>query len=179
MRRRDLRNGAVAASVSRRAAAALLLVVCAGLVSSVVTPTSITVASNAIASSAIAAEPTPADERGQYVYTEGKSRSNRVITAVLRRGEAPVPAAILPCGSCHGTDGRGAADYSGVAPLNINWYALAQAGKHEHGARLHAPFDEQSLARAITDGVDPDGLEFLIRDHVERLVELLESPDRS
>jgi len=152
MRRRDLRNGAVAASVSRRAAAALLLVVCAGLVSSVVTPTSTT-----IASSAIAAEPVPADERGQYVYTEGKSRSNRVITSVLRRGEAPVPAAILPCGSCHGTDGRGAADYSGVAPLNINWYALAQAGKHEHGARRHAAFDEKSLARAIVDGTDPDG----------------------
>ena len=45
----------------------------------------------------------------------------------------------------------------GTPPLNINWYALAQAGKHEHGARLHAPFDEESLARAITDGVDPDG----------------------
>ena len=152
MRRRDLRNGAVAASVSRRAAAALLLTVFAGLASSVVTPTS-----TSVASSAIAAEPAPADERGQYIYTEGKSRSNRVITAVLRRGEAPVPAAILPCGSCHGTDGRGAADYSGVAPLNINWYALAQAGKHEHGARLHTAFDEQSIARAIIDGVDPDG----------------------
>jgi ABC-type branched-subunit amino acid transport system substrate-binding protein/cytochrome c553 len=106
---------------------------------------------------ASAADLTPAEQRGRHIYTEGKSQSNRVITASLRRGEAPAPAAILPCASCHGSDGRGADAYSGVAPLNITWHALAAVGEHAHGKRRHAPFDEVSLARSIVEGVDPDG----------------------
>ena len=64
-----------------------------------------------------------AEERGQYIYETGKSRSNRIITADMQRGEPPVPAEILPCKNCHGVDGRGAEDYTDVAPLNINWFA--------------------------------------------------------
>ena len=70
-----------------------------------------------------------AEERGQYIYETGKSRSRRIITADMQRGEPPVPAEILPCKNCHGADGRGAEDYTGVAPLNINWFALAQSGR--------------------------------------------------
>lgn len=103
------------------------------------------------------AELSAAEERGKYIYTDGRSRSSRIMTAVLRRGEAPVPAAILPCASCHGADGRGADDYSGVAPLNINWYALASSGTHQHDKRSHDPFDKASLTRSIISGADPNG----------------------
>jgi ABC-type branched-subunit amino acid transport system substrate-binding protein len=98
-----------------------------------------------------------AEERGKYVYETGKSRSRRIITADLQRGEPPVPAEILPCKSCHGVDGRGAEDYTDVAPLNINWYAMVQSGPHAHSKRSHAAFDEASVARSIVDGLDPDG----------------------
>jgi ABC-type branched-subunit amino acid transport system substrate-binding protein/cytochrome c553 len=147
MRRRDLRDGAVTAKRSRRAAAALVVAGTAGLALSVL----------ATVQTAAAADLTPAEERGRTIYAEGKSQSSRVITASLRQGEAPAPAAILPCASCHGSDGRGADDYSGIAPLNITWHALAAVGEHVHSKRRHAPFDEVSLARSIVEGVDPDG----------------------
>ena len=98
-----------------------------------------------------------AEERGQYIYETGKSRSNRIITADMQRGEPPVPAEILPCKNCHGVDGRGAEDYTDVAPLNINWFAMVQSGRHEHSKRSHDAFDVESVARSITNGLDPDG----------------------
>ena len=103
------------------------------------------------------AELSAAEERGKYLYETGKSRSRRIITADMQRGEPPVPAEILPCKNCHGVDGRGAEDYTGVAPLNINWYAMVLSGRHEHATRSHAAFDEASIARSIVAGQDPDG----------------------
>jgi len=147
MRRRDLRDGAVAAGNSRRAAAALLAGaagICAVLLCSSALP---------------ATELTAAEARGKYIYEEGRSRARRVITANLQRGQAPAPASILPCVNCHGVDGRGADDYQGIAPLDINWYALSASGAHRHSQRSHGAFDERSAQRAITEGVDPDGNE--------------------
>ena len=147
MRPRDLRNGVVAASKTTRQAAAapfVSVLVIAGMV--LFLP----------AQSTSAADLTEAEKRGKYLYEEGRSRSRRVIMADLQSGE-PVPASVLPCINCHGADGRGAKDYVGVAPLNVNWYALASSGDHQHALRAHRPFDEDSLARAIILGKDPDG----------------------
>jgi hypothetical protein len=108
------------------------------------------------AAAPLAADLTAAEERGKYIYEEGRSRSRRVIMADMQRGEL-TPGHILPCINCHGADGRGAEDYVGVAPLNVNWYALASSGTHQHSLRSHSPFDEKSLARAIVLGKDPDG----------------------
>jgi ABC-type branched-subunit amino acid transport system substrate-binding protein len=148
MRRRDLRNGAVAAErLTRQAAAASLasVLVLAGI--ALLWP----------ASATNAADLTEAEERGKYIYESGRSRSRRVINADLGNGETPTPGHILPCINCHGADGRGADDYVGIAPLNINWYALASTGYHSHAVRMHGPFDELTLARAIIFGLDPDG----------------------
>jgi ABC-type branched-subunit amino acid transport system substrate-binding protein len=148
MRHRDLRNGAVAANKTTRQAAAAPLasvLALAGIV--MLLPDSTTAA----------ADLTPAEERGKYIYEEGKSRSRRLIMADLGGGAEPTPASVLPCINCHGADGRGAEDYVGVAPLNVNWYALASSGTHQHALRSHAPFDEMSLARAIILGKDPTG----------------------
>ena len=109
------------------------------------------------ASATIAADLTEAEERGKYIDDTGRSRSRRVINADLGNGKPPTPGHILPCINCHGADGHGAEDYVGIAPLNINWYALASTGQHVHAVRSHAPFDELSLARAIILGKDPDG----------------------
>ncbi|HSM31981.1 MAG TPA: ABC transporter substrate-binding protein [Woeseiaceae bacterium] len=109
------------------------------------------------ASPTLAADLTEAEERGKYIYETGRSRSRRVINVDLGNSEAPTPGHILPCINCHGADGRGAEDYVGVAPLNINWYALAASGPHVHAVRMHGPFDDITLARAIVFGTDPDG----------------------
>jgi ABC-type branched-subunit amino acid transport system substrate-binding protein len=104
----------------------------------------------------VAADLSEAEERGKYIYETGRSRGRRVIMASIQGGK-PTPGHILPCINCHGADGRGAKDYVGVAPLNINWYALAAPGAHAHAVRNHVAFDEMTLARAIIFGVDPDG----------------------
>ena len=125
MRHRDLRDGAVAARPIPRAAAAPLAIAIL-LLHGVVSPTPVN------AQDIVLSE---AEERGKYVYETGKSRSRRIITADLQRGEPPVPAEILPCKNCHGADGRGAEEYTDVAPLNINWYAMVQSGPHAHSKR--------------------------------------------
>jgi ABC-type branched-subunit amino acid transport system substrate-binding protein len=148
MQPRDLRDGAVAANTfTRQAATAPLtcLLALAGIV--LLCP----------AATSAAADLTEAEERGKYIYETGRSRSRRVINADLGGGEAPTPGHVLPCINCHGADGRGAEDYVGIAPLNVNWYALASTGVHSHAVRSHGPFDELSLARAIVFGKDPDG----------------------
>ncbi len=148
MRHRDLRDGAVAAkNMTRQAAAAPLASVLALVSTVLVCP----------ASATVTADLTAAEERGKYIYEAGRSRGNRAITADLQRGEPPIPGHFLPCINCHGADGRGAEDYVGVAPLNVNWYAMSSTGVHEHALRSHNPFDEMSLARAIVFGKDPDG----------------------
>jgi len=148
MRHRDLRNGAVAAGKYRRAAAATLLAACCFFADSPAT-----------ADPGNGADLTDVQERGKYIYEVGRSRSRRVITADLQSGQGPAPASILPCVNCHGADGRGAEDYEGIAPLDINWYALSGSGRHEHSQRGHAAFDEGAFARAVVEGVDPDGNE--------------------
>jgi ABC-type branched-subunit amino acid transport system substrate-binding protein len=176
MRHRDLRNGAVAATRNTRQAAAAPL---AGLLALA------GIASLWPASTAIAADLTEAEERGKYIYEVGRSRSRRVINADLGGGGPPTPGHVLPCINCHGADGRGAEDYVGIAPLNINWYALASSGVHEHAVRTHRPFDELSLARAIIFGKDPDGLDMekamprydMAKEDVEDLIAYLKVMD--
>ena len=134
--------------------------------------------------SPFAADLSEAEERGKYIYETGRSRSRRVINADLQRGEL-TPGHILPCINCHGADGRGAEDYVGVAPLNVNWYALVSSGTHTHAVRSHAPFDDLSLARAIVLGKDPDGNDMdksmprydMAREDVEDLIAYLKVMD--
>jgi ABC-type branched-subunit amino acid transport system substrate-binding protein len=137
------------------------------------------------ASDTIAADLTEAEERGKYIYETGRSRSRRVINADLGGGAPPTPGHVLPCINCHGADGRGAEDYVGIAPLNINWYALAASGVHEHAVRTHRPFDELTLARAIIFGKDPDDLDMekamprydMAKEDVEDLIAYLKVMD--
>src|SRR5207245_4368783 len=66
-------------------------------------------------------------------------------------------ASVLPCASCHGHDGEGRPE-GGVTPSAITWERLTKPyGREQEGGRSHPPYTEASLARAITDGVDPGG----------------------
>src|SRR6476620_3358040 len=60
---------------------------------------------------------------GQLIYSKGESPSGSPLSAVL--GDTVVPATLMPCGSCHGSDGKGRAE-GGIVPSDITWGALVR-----------------------------------------------------
>jgi cytochrome c oxidase subunit 2 len=64
------------------------------------------------------------------------------------------------CASCHGTDGRGRTVSSMMGSFtapDIRWSVLVAPPAGEGGAPAGVPFDEASFARAVRDGLDPEG----------------------
>lgn len=100
---------------------------------------------------------TPAEQRGKQIYLTGRSPGGGEIVATLGLGGAEVPASLMPCGSCHGADGRGRPE-GGAVPSDITWPALTRSyGVRHADGREHPPYDARSLIKAITLGVDPAG----------------------
>lgn len=103
------------------------------------------------------AELTVEERRGKTIYFEGESPSGGEIVAVIGTAGTEVPAAVMPCSSCHGRDGHGRPE-GGVYPSDLTWPALTKPYGVEHPTgRRHPPYDERSLVRAIAMGVDPAG----------------------
>ncbi|HEV7666955.1 MAG TPA: ABC transporter substrate-binding protein [Thermoanaerobaculia bacterium] len=111
---------------------------------------------------AAAGEPaplSPEESRGKRLFLAGESGTGGEITAVMGSGgpESAVPGVTLPCGSCHGRDGRGRPE-GGIAPSNITWDSLTKPyGSGALLGRTHPPYDEKSVKRAVTLGFDPAG----------------------
>jgi len=100
---------------------------------------------------------TPQQRAGRTIYLTGESPSGGGITASVGGDPSPVPGSVLPCASCHGEDGLGRPE-GGALPSIVTWSELTRPGGHVHpNGRRHRPFDVRSAARAITDGLDPDG----------------------
>ncbi|MEO5928630.1 MAG: ABC transporter substrate-binding protein [Candidatus Kapaibacterium sp.] len=98
------------------------------------------------------------EEKGKRIYTSGTGSSAKPIIAVLSGAE--VPASVLPCKSCHGTDGKGRPE-GGIRPANITADALGAEYRDESssGGRKRPAYDERKLKRAITMGIDAGGNE--------------------
>jgi len=95
--------------------------------------------------------------RGKQIYTAGNSPGGAAITAVLGgSGGAEVLASALPCGGCHGSDGRGGKE-GGVRPTDLTWETLTQPVSASAGGRRRPPYSDRSLIRAVTLGIDPAG----------------------
>lgn len=114
---------------------------------------------------AAAGEPpplSPEEARGKRLFLAGESGTGGEVSAVLGGvgpggPETAVSGATLPCGSCHGRDGRGRPE-GGIAPSNITWDSLTKPyGSGALLGRTHPPYDEKSVKRAITLGLDPAG----------------------
>jgi ABC-type branched-subunit amino acid transport system substrate-binding protein len=99
---------------------------------------------------------TKQQEAGRVIYETGESPSGGGITAVVGGDPSPLPGSVLTCTSCHGEDGLGRPE-GGSEPSIITWSELTRPGGHDHPGRRHRPFDARTIARSITDGVDPDG----------------------
>src|SRR5437016_12365688 len=105
----------------------------------------------------LAAGLTPEQHRGKQIFLSGTSARGDEITARLGRDNSSVPAAILPCASCHGRDGRGRPE-GGVAPSNITWDVLTKPYSVTSAAgRRRSPYTDALLNRAILVGVGSSG----------------------
>lgn len=86
---------------------------------------------------------------GRSIYFDGVGRDG---TLAYSQGPDWLRFTTANCVVCHGERGRGltvqAAGITGVAPA-VTWPALVERG-----------YDEPSLRRALTQGVDPHGREF-------------------
>ena len=92
---------------------------------------------------------------GREIYRYGKG--NAPIDAVLGNGQPPIAAAVVPCASCHGADGRGRPE-GGVVPANIAPAALgAELEATPQGGRKRIPYTDRTLKRAIAMGIDSSG----------------------
>jgi ABC-type branched-subunit amino acid transport system substrate-binding protein len=97
---------------------------------------------------------TASEQRGRALYLRGESASGRAIAAVIGKGETTeIPASSLPCGSCHGPEGRGVPE-GAVAPADIRWSTLSDILVSPDGGRRRGRYDDERLARAIRTGRD-------------------------
>lgn len=96
----------------------------------------------------------PAQERGKRIYHAGESLSGASIAATTGAGSEPFPASLVPCGSCHGEDGRGRPE-GGVRPAAVTSEALGRATTVN--GRTRPAYTRTLLKRAIGLGYDSGG----------------------
>ncbi|RAS24983.1 amino acid/amide ABC transporter substrate-binding protein, HAAT family [Pseudomonas sp. URMO17WK12:I5] len=107
--------------------------------------------------SAWALELTANEQAGKRLYRNGVSASDAQLMARVGASGMSVPASVLPCASCHGTDGRGRTE-GGVRPPSLDWQRLALGqGERQSNGRRYPAYSDGTLARAIQHGVDPAG----------------------
>lgn len=106
---------------------------------------------------AVALELTEREAAGQQLFTEGISAGGGEVIARVGASGAQVPAAVVPCANCHGTDGRGRPE-GGVRPPDITWRRLTMGfSTLASNGRTHPAYTDASLARAVSEGIDPGG----------------------
>ncbi len=93
---------------------------------------------------------------GEQIYFTATSQRGSLITADM--GMGPMGGGMMACVSCHGPDGRGGRVRmmmgSFVAP-DIRYKTLTTA-EHTEG-EAHPPYTDETIKRAITQGIDPAG----------------------
>lgn len=93
---------------------------------------------------------------GKRIFLHGSSDSGADIHALVGATGMSLPASALPCASCHGVDGLGRPE-GGIRPPPISWQRLRVAYGQQRNGRYYPAYDERSLARAVTDGLDSAG----------------------
>jgi cytochrome c oxidase subunit II len=105
------------------------------------------------------------DSNGERIYFTARSASGQPIRADVDRMQG-MQRGGMACVDCHGEDGRG-----GVVRImmmerfeapDIRYKTLAeedhaQEGQEENDHDEHPPYTDETLKRAITEGIDPAG----------------------
>jgi ABC-type branched-subunit amino acid transport system substrate-binding protein len=98
---------------------------------------------------------TDQEKRGKQIYVKGESGPG-TITAVLGNTDLEVPASAFSCSNCHGRRGEGTRE-GGLQPPPIDWETLTAQYSSQLTRRERAAYDDETLARAISHGLDPAG----------------------
>jgi len=99
----------------------------------------------------------PEEEAGRALYRNGESTFGDIFSGRLGIAQQQMPGTAVRCANCHGADGLGRPE-GGVRPGSIIWSELTKSYGHTHEGRRHHPaYDQASLKRALTEGVDPAG----------------------
>ncbi len=93
---------------------------------------------------------------GKRIFLEGTSPTGAEIHARVGASGITLPASSTPCGSCHGADGRGRPE-GGVIPPDITWRRLSAGYGQRLNGRSYPAYDQATLGRAVTAGIDPAG----------------------
>ena len=96
------------------------------------------------------------ETRGKLIYRTGASDAGNEIKAVFGSAGGALPATSFPCVNCHGRRGEGAQE-GGLQPPPLTWRALTTPGRSPLTDRSRNAYDQNSLARAIRQGIDPAG----------------------
>jgi len=93
---------------------------------------------------------------GKNIFTKGLGSGKNIIANM---SDVNVPAKVMACVNCHNANGTGNPE-SGIFPSNITWFELTKpyGGKRKNG-KTYPAYDERTLKRAITMGIDPGGNE--------------------
>ena len=103
------------------------------------------------------------ESNGAQIYFTGTSQHGTRITADMGPGMGRMRGPRMTCASCHGPDGRGGDVQMMMRVIevpDIRYETLASeehGGHEEEGEEGHPPYTEETIKRAITQGVDPGG----------------------
>jgi mono/diheme cytochrome c family protein len=93
----------------------------------------------------------PDPDAGRRLYREGIRPSGEPLTALVT-GDVPFLGTQFSCQNCHGRSGMGSAEGEYLVPAIAGKLLFSPAAQPARPA-----YDVESLARALRDGVDPEG----------------------
>jgi ABC-type branched-subunit amino acid transport system substrate-binding protein len=104
------------------------------------------------------AEPlTEKEKLGKQIYLKTTSPFGREIKAFIGIASTEAPGSVMPCMNCHGRNGLGRPG-SGIYPSNITFKELSKPYRVRlMDGRQRPAYNDETLARAITEGIDPAG----------------------
>jgi len=101
------------------------------------------------------------ESNGEQIYFTGTSRTGPPITFQMGNGfRMPMMRGQMACVDCHGENGEGGTlnmMMMGTFDVPNIKYAHLTEEEHSEGEEEHAPYKDETIKRAITEGVNPDG----------------------